>query len=379
MLTTCRLMLACASLAVLVPSLSHAQTPKQPIRGLISMGAYRFVGAGGEPVNTLTPIEKKRGIFSGIVVVATWAQLQPTPGAPIAAGNVIDQALDKIRGYNKRNPQKPLAVKLRIWGGFAAPDWAKSIGGPPINTVHKNKNRTIGRFWSPAYRKAWANLQTQLAARYDNHPLIREVAITSCMSYTAEPFFLPVNEPLVMNPLLAAGYKGAAYRFCLSNAINDSAAWKRSRLVFPFNPLRAEPTDTPGLGDAAFTEQVMLACRDAIGVRCVFDNHDLDNNLAKPLRPIYKYMKQLGPEIEFQTACASPANYDATIRFGAYYGATGIELYQDYGGFPFVPNWQLKRWAAMLEGNDPPLHIERPGPPAPCPKPATSSSGDRLQ
>jgi hypothetical protein len=371
MFPRCRLLLACAALVAL-PSLSHAQSPKPPIRGLISMGAYKFVGAGGDPVNTLTPIEKKRGIFSGIVIVATWAQLQPTPGAQITDGNVIDQALDKVRGYNTRNPQNPIAVKLRIWGGWAAPDWAKSIGGgAPINTMHNNKPRTVGRFWSPPYRKAWAALQTQLAERYDNHPLIREVAITSCMSYTAEPFFLPVNEPLVMNPLIANGYTAAAYRFCLSNAINDHAAWKRARLVFPFNPLRAEPTQTPGMGDPAFTEQVMLACRDAIGVRCVFDNHDLDNNLAKPLLPIYGYMKELGPEIEFQTACASPAQLIDTVRFGAYYGATGIELYQDYGGFPYVSNTVLKRLAALLEGNSPPTSVKPPGPTAPCPKPAT--------
>lgn len=375
MFTTYRFLLACAALVALPASVSHAQAPKLPIRGLISMGAYKFVGAGGDPVNTLTPIEKKRGIFSGIVIVATWAQLQPTPGAQIADGNVIDQALDKVRGYNKRNPQNPLAVKLRIWGGWAAPDWAKSIGGgTPINTTHNNKPRTMGKFWSPPYRKAWAALQTQLAERYDNHPLIREVAITSCMSYTAEPFFLPVNEPLVMNPLIANGYTGAAYRFCLSNAINDYAAWKRARLVFPFNPLRAEPTQNPGKGDAAFTEQVMLACRTAIGVRCVFDNHDLDNNLAVPLRPIYAYMKELGPEIEFQTACASPAHLIETVRFGAYYGATGIELYQDYGGFPYVSNGVLKRLAALLEGNDPPRFVNPPGPPAPCPKPTTTSA-----
>ena len=116
----------------------------------------------------------------------------------------------------------------------------------------------------------------------------------------------------------------------------------------------------------------MLACREAIGVRCVFDNHDLDNNLARPLRPIYAYMKQLGPYVEFQTACASPQNYDETIRFGAYYGASGIELYQDYGGFPYVANSRLKKWAALLEGNDPPKFVKPPGPPAPCPKPASA-------
>ena len=71
MLTSCRLMLACATLAMLVPALSHAQAPKQPIRGLISMGAYRFVGAGGEPVNTLAPMRRNAKSSADLGAVAT--------------------------------------------------------------------------------------------------------------------------------------------------------------------------------------------------------------------------------------------------------------------------------------------------------------------
>ncbi len=43
-----------------------------PIRGLASMEAYRFVGTGGHPVNTLEPLNGKAGIFSGLVIIATW-------------------------------------------------------------------------------------------------------------------------------------------------------------------------------------------------------------------------------------------------------------------------------------------------------------------
>jgi hypothetical protein len=382
MFTSCRLMLACAALALLPMPSSQAQDAKPAIRGLISMGAYRFVGAGGHPNNTLAPLDKKPGIFSGIVIVATWNQLQSTPGATIGDDNFIDQALAKVRAYNKRNPQKPLKVKLRIWGGFKAPHWAKSIGGAPIKTVHNGKTRTIGRFWSPAYRHAWAALQQQLAARFDDEPLIREVAVTSCMSYTAEPFFVPVTEPSVMNPLLAAGFKGAAYRFCLTNAVGDYAAWTRSRLVLAVNPLRTD--SSPGPGDAAFTQQVMLACRQAIGVRCAFDNHDLDSNLAKPLLPIYAYMKELGPEIEFQTFCATPSKFQATIERGIQYGASAIELYQDYGGFPYVPNGKLKQWATMIENNKPgtapPSSVGLTTAASPsCPKPPQPGSSEVVQ
>jgi hypothetical protein len=31
-----------------------------------------------------------------------------------------------------------------------------------------------------------------------------------------------------------------------------------------------------------------------------------------------------------------------------------VELWQDYGGFPTVPNETLKRWAAMIEANKTP-------------------------
>jgi len=42
---------------------------------------------------------------------------------------------------------------------------------------------------------------------------------------------------------------------------------------------------------------------------------------------------------------------DGTIRLGVSYGASSIELYQDYGGFPLVPDAKLREWAAMLDAN----------------------------
>jgi hypothetical protein len=109
------------------------------------------------------------------------------------------------------------------------------IGGRPINVIHK-KPRTLGRFWSPPYRKAWAQFQELLAARYDGDPLVREVAITSCMSFTAEPFFLP-GEPTVAQPLEAAGFKPFQYKQCLKDALQDYAPWKATNVTVPLNPI----------------------------------------------------------------------------------------------------------------------------------------------
>jgi hypothetical protein len=145
-----RLLAVCAMLSAPPASGAFAADPqiKPPIRGLVSMGAYRFVGQGGDPVNTLEPLDAKAGIFGGLVIIATWKQLQPTPASEIGDDNVIDRALADVRAYNARNPAKPLAVKLRVWGGFEAPDWAKQLGGAPIATEHNGKQRILGRFWS---------------------------------------------------------------------------------------------------------------------------------------------------------------------------------------------------------------------------------------
>ena len=95
----------------------------------------------------------------------------------------------------------------------------------------------------------------------------------------------------------------------------------------------------------------MRYCRRTVGRRCVFDNHDLDTDLPGPLYRIYATMKELGPEIQFQTWRTTPKDFDGTIRLGISYGASSIELYQDYGGFPLVADAKLREWAAMLERN----------------------------
>lgn len=260
-----RLLVVCAmlSLPAVDAALADVQI-KPPIRGLVSMGAYRFVGKGGDPVNTLEPLNAKPGIFGGLVIIATWKQLQPTPDSEIADNNVIDRALAEVRAYNARNPDRPLAVKLRVWAGFEVPDWAMRLGGgAPIPTEHNGRQRVLGPFWSEAYRQAWSRLQAQLAAKYDARPLIREVSITSCMSFTAEPFFLP-NEPTVANPLRAAGYTDAAHRQCLEHAVADYAPWKASRLVLSLNPFYGL---SRRVGDVAFTALLPRGGRAAMRLR----------------------------------------------------------------------------------------------------------------
>ena len=227
---------------------------------------HRFVGKGGDPVNTLEPLNAKPGIFGGLVIIATWKQLQPTPDSEIGDNNVIDQALAEVRAYNARNPDRPLAVKLRVWGGFEVAD-----GPCGSAAVRRSKPCTTARSVSSVHSGAppigrCGRDSRRLAAKYDSRPLIREVSITSCMSFTAEPFYLP-SEPTVANPLRAAGYTDAAHRQCLAHAVADYAPWKASRLALSLNLFYGLTRRT---GDVGFTKQVMCLCRQTLGEAVCF-------------------------------------------------------------------------------------------------------------
>ncbi len=111
-------------------------------------------------------------------------------------------------------------ARLRVFAAYAAPSWAKSLDGTPI-TVPKTANNTggtLGQWWKPNYRAAWTALQQALAARYDNNPVLHEVAVSSCSSLTAEPF---VIGGIVVPLAKADGWSTAVQQTCLDGAFDD--------------------------------------------------------------------------------------------------------------------------------------------------------------
>jgi hypothetical protein len=327
---------------------------KSPLRGLVSMGAYKFVPAWGEPDNSLATVREKAGLLQGVVIVATWRDLEPSATSGIAANNEIDRGLAEVRKYNAEHPNAPLAVKLRVFGGFWAPTWVMDQTGGRIAVVHTNNQgvehpRVLGHVWSDAYRRRWAHLQEMLAAKYDAEPLLHEVAVTSCMMFTAEPFSIDTS-PKALGPLRQAGMTDAKYKTCLDGIASDYAPWKTTRFETPLNPFKDTDSGQP-VHDVAFTLAWMQRCRAHDPVRCVFDNHDLDTTVPKDLWTVYEAMGESRAEVEFQTGPASPKDLANTIRIALEKGATSVELYQDYGGFTEVSNADLARFGAMLKAN----------------------------
>src|SRR5262249_23720560 len=153
---------------------------------------------------------------------------------------------------------------------------------------------------TPEYINAWRAFQRQLAARYDDEPLIRQVAVTSCASQTDEPF-VPTTDAASQTALSNAGYSDQAGRDCLSGAVHDYSAWKHTLIDFTFNPFNSL---AGGKADSAFTISVMDACRTKLGSRCVIANHALawpQTDLSAPAQDVYDEIKRLGAPSTFQT------------------------------------------------------------------------------
>jgi hypothetical protein len=306
----------------------------------------------------MATIEEKPGLLQGVVILASWRSLQPTADSGLAPNNEIDQGHAAVQAYTAQHPDAPLAVKLRVWGGSWAPQWVIDASGGPVNVMHTNINnvtepRTFGHVWTDSYRASWAHLQELLAAKYDSEPLIREVAVTSCMMYTAEPFYIDTTAP-ALDPVRAAGMTDASYQACLDGIATDYKPWKRTRFETPLNPFRSTDGATP-VTDPTFTLAWMQRCRAAEPSRCVFDNHDLDVTVGAGLQKVYDAMATSGAEVEFQTLTTLPTDMNGTIQKAIDTGATSVELWQDYGGFTKIADADLTHYAQMLTANRPGL------------------------
>jgi len=363
-----RLLALCALMSL--PPLGRALADpaiKPAIIGLISTGAPNNTPRPNEPTPlqlVMNPLEQPGygGIFGGIVVAVTWNQLQPT-GPSDFDTTVIDNALTAVTEYNANN-NRQLGIRLRIFAGCTqsisdAPAWAMSAPNGGSITMHawyndKFETCTTGRFWDPTsgYAAAWKQLQTKLAGAYDTNSLIQEVAVTSCTSFSAEPFFIsyapnrkhPDKHPDTIGVLQTAQFTVTAYQQCLENAVGDYSQWQTTRLEFTFNPFDGVLSDS---GDVAFSDQVMRACRLAVGQRCILSNHDLDASTPNTILPLYAPLRKFGPNITFQSLHTNPPDLEGTIRKGISLGAGSIEVWP--AGFKSLPSTTLANWASMFE------------------------------
>ena len=339
-------------------------------------------GYQSPPPNTLYYACRVYPAIRGIVINDAWSDLQPDgPGTPIVTGT-IDAALAVVAAYNK-SAAYPVAVRLRVWGNIYAPQWAKNIGGPidicdpfggitpgpsptPMPTWYATPSptpcpsqtagpsspplsdvRTLGAFWSSPYQQAWANMQQQLAAKYDANPVIREVSVTSCASLDDEEFLYPIDA-WSLDRLIQAGFTPSRLKRCLRNALAGYGGWHRTIVDDIINPFYEVGAGQPFTPDLAFTKTMARDCLAKLASSCMLDNQELGKYGATPapkspaanLFAMWQFMADLraqGALVTFQTAApphlytagadSNIAGWNTAVGLAVKYQAEALELW----------------------------------------------------
>ena len=267
------------------------------------------------------------------MVNVTWAQLQPSSGSGIAAGNPIDQAISLIR----TNPAYAhLHLRIRLMAGVDSPAWVEDMSGGSVYVVNPQEGASgnIPRFWTAPVEQAYASLEAQLAARYDSDAEIEDVTVSGCMTVYAEPLIREITDPTTVNNLLAAGYTEAADQACQEAAIAAGQAWTHTHSSIALNPYQIISGSGSVGVDEGFTQSLMAYCRAELGSRCTLGNNSIrSTDLGTQYDQMYAAMKSSGPGLYFQTAQASlVGNLQTTIQWAIAEGANDVELPAGYAG-----------------------------------------------
>ena len=219
----------------------------------------------------------------GLVITAEWGALQPTMDGEIASDNIIDQAIQKITDWNVGKAKgKQLFLKLRVFAGIYSPKWVgKAVGS--IDVDYKNsKQGTLPYFWTDDFQKYWADFQLKLAERYDNQPLILDVALSGCMTHNAETMWrnYSAKNDTTIETLKAVGLNIKDDEACLLGQIDAAAnAWKSTNISMAINSWK--DYDKKGYPlKSSFVQKMVNRCSAKLGSRCIVGNNSVGNTTA---------------------------------------------------------------------------------------------------
>jgi hypothetical protein len=316
----------CASVpdAAAAPASPGTTAPSEPLKPVLQ----GLLDRDGEPSSGYLG-----GAVRGWVVKAYWKDLQPSPGGPLAANNPIDQAVAAARKLNASNPSLHLGLKLRVYAGIYAPDWAKGLAGGPVNVVdpQDQEQGTIGRFWTDEFGRAYDDLEQKLAERYDDAAEVREVVVSRCTTFFAEPFIRDKGDKGSIANMLGAGFSFAADQTCHRQQIDAHGVWRHTHSDVDFSPYQNIERTGARSVDEAFTESMMAYCRTALGARCGLENNSIRSPVQPSYAAMYDHIKLLGPPISFQTANPNKiGDLHATLDWAVSVGANSVELPGSY-------------------------------------------------
>jgi len=317
---------------------------KQALKGLVSMGSVRDLRNGNFDV--LKEANTHPDIYSGVVIKATWGELEPQRGN--FDFTTIHKALNDIKNYNNAHINHKLKAKLRVSATINTPSWVLNLANGPVEIVtNSNISYQIGLFWTSEYRQAWQELQEALAQTFDTHELLSEVCISSPTMATDEPFVTIFN-PTTINHLQQKGFTDQAFQEALEGTLDDYACWTYTCIDFSFNTYRKIDSGVP-VNDNTFTTNLITTFKNRYQERAVLSNHGLQINLTAGARLMYQTFAGLGGDIATQTKAPNDLS-DQTIRLGKNYGVSEFEIWDSRaaGGYADFDLSDLQRWKAII-------------------------------
>jgi hypothetical protein len=316
-----------------IPSPDVTLTPPTSIFPQPPVASLKPVLAGLLDRQGVPPADYAGAAVRGFVVKVNWSDVQPVEGGPVVGDNAIDQAIAQAHTLAARNPG--FGIKVRLYGGVYAPTWAKTLGGAPVQVTNpqSGKSATVGRFWTDAYGDAYDDLQRKLAAKYDTVPEVREIVVSRCTTFFAEPFIRNKGNAQTVSNLFDAGFNTAADRRCHQRQLEAHQVWQHTRSDLELNPYQDIEQTGKASVDEAFTETMMQYCRAVLGPRCVLENNSASDPPKYPR--MYSAMRQLGNPTSFQTATATKVGDLFTVlEWAVAQGANSVELPQGYTSDP---------------------------------------------
>jgi len=304
-----------------------------------------------------------------------WDQLEPS-GPGLVADNPIDKAI-AAAGCTP--------LRIRVLAGIATPLWVLAeTGSVAVVNPYSNTPGTAGDFWTAEYGALYDNLESELAAAYEQVPNVDEFVVSRCALFYPEPFILGTSIAANDTALLAAGYTEAADQQCQQEEIDTAGAdWPTTRIGVSFNPYQTLAPSTNSKGyvtgvDEGYTEQMMAYCRYTLGPRCVLENDSIRDPISAVggSGPYYGEMYAamtgasgpieltlggtdrsvtLGAPLAFQTATADNiGDLWGTLEWARLQHAASVELPLDgtyaTSGASGSPAWQtLPEVAAWFE------------------------------
>jgi hypothetical protein len=151
------------------------------------------------------------------------------------------------------------------------------------------ENVAVPKLWADPFLDAYDDLIENVAARYDDEPLIREFTMGACMAQYAEPFHRE-NGSGAAGQLEAAGFTAEVDDGCLHRMIDIHARhFKSVRSTLALGAYRRLDVDEDTLEpESAETIRIAHYCRAVLGERCVLGNNSLHVEPV-PADPVEEY------------------------------------------------------------------------------------------